>query len=162
MLAVSGAIVMEVRVLFTLSVSTSSVAALFTPLIDAVTLVDPEALPVANPPELIEAIDELATLQVTLELTVAVEPSLYFAVAVNCCVLLVWIVALAGETESEDKVLVAGGVLDELGRPWHPVPAISKAREEDATTENTNPQRVACMDPLRSERVQSTETELSF
>jgi hypothetical protein len=127
-----------------------------------VTLVEPEALPVANPLELIEAIDELDTVQVTLELTLAVEPSLYFAVAVNCCVLLVWIVALAGETESEDKVLVAGGVLEELGSPEHPVPAINSASEQSATTENKIRQRVACMDLLRSERVGSTETELSF
>jgi hypothetical protein len=47
-----------------------------TPLSDAATIVEPAATPVARPLELVVAIDAGALVQVAVELTLAVEPSL--------------------------------------------------------------------------------------
>ena len=76
--------VTEIDVTVGVVVSTSRVAVPFMPLNEAVTEVEPDPLPVANPLALIVAIDDVPTVQVAVELTFAVEPSLYFAVAVNC------------------------------------------------------------------------------
>lgn len=56
------------------------------PLMEAVTVVDPAACAVTNPALVTDAIDAGFTAHVTVELTLAVDPSLYFAVAVNCWV----------------------------------------------------------------------------
>jgi hypothetical protein len=46
----------------------------------------PVATPLANPPAVIVATDGVAELQVAVLVRFCVEPSLYFPVAVNCCV----------------------------------------------------------------------------
>ena len=81
-LGVAGPTAMEVTVLDT--VPTFKVAVPVIPLSDAVTVVEPEDLAVARPVELMVATDVAATAHVAVELTSADEPSLYFAVAVNC------------------------------------------------------------------------------
>jgi hypothetical protein len=75
-----------------------------TPLSEAVTLVDPAAVAVANPALVIDAIDPVPTVQVAVELTLAVVPSLYVAVAVNCSVAPTLIVAVDGVTLIETTV----------------------------------------------------------
>jgi hypothetical protein len=57
-----------------------------TPSNKALTFVAPEAFAVASPEELMDATAELATVHVAEELTLAVVPLVYVAVAVNCCV----------------------------------------------------------------------------
>jgi hypothetical protein len=57
-----------------------------TPLCEAVTVVDPEAIAVASPELLIDATVVFVTAQLAVEVTSFVDPSLYVAVAVNCCV----------------------------------------------------------------------------
>jgi hypothetical protein len=104
------------------------VALLLMPLSEAETPVDPDAFAVTSPVALTLAIDEAETAHVTLEFTLAVEPSLYFAVALNCCVAPVAILAVAGDTEIDDNVLV--GVLVEL-TPLHPVLAMSNASDRN-------------------------------
>lgn len=64
---------------------------------EAVTLVVPAATPVARPPELMVATELLAVAQVTAAVTLAVELSLYVAVAVNCWVWPAEMFAVAGE-----------------------------------------------------------------
>lgn len=131
-LTVEGVTAIDLRVLVTVTVCTSRLAVPVMPLSEAVTLVEPEALPVTRPLELIAAIAELPTAQLAVELTFAVEPSLYFAVAVNCCVLPIETLAVAGDTETAVKVF-EGGVV-EFPMPWHPTPAIRMAREDGAKT----------------------------
>jgi hypothetical protein len=63
---------------------TVSVAIPLIPVSAAVTALEPRAAPVASPSEPIVATDVLAVVQVAVEVTLAVEPSLYVAVAVNC------------------------------------------------------------------------------
>jgi hypothetical protein len=58
----------------------------FIPLSDAVTVTDPAAFAVTRPALLTDAIDTEFTVHAAVELTLALEPSLYFAVAVNCSV----------------------------------------------------------------------------
>lgn len=66
------------------------------PFIEAVTVVVPAAAPVTSPPALTEATLVLAVTHVAFEVISAVEPSLYFAVAVNCCVPPTLMLAVAG------------------------------------------------------------------
>ncbi|MGA8431287.1 MAG: hypothetical protein WB729_15810 [Candidatus Sulfotelmatobacter sp.] len=66
----------------------------------AVTVVAPAAIPLARPVEFTVATDWLASDHVAVELTFAVEPSLYFAVATNCSVAPAAIVAVPGVTET--------------------------------------------------------------
>jgi hypothetical protein len=54
------------------------------PLRVAVTVVDPTATHVANPPEPIVATPVFPVVHFAAEVTTAVEPSLYAAVAMNC------------------------------------------------------------------------------
>ncbi len=95
-LGLPGEIAIEVTV-FTAEV-TESVAVPLRPLSEAVTVVEPAATPVANPAELIVVTDGVALVQLAVELTFAVEPSLYVAVAVNCCVAPTATLAVAGDT----------------------------------------------------------------
>lgn len=74
MLAVAGETAIEVRV--AVAPLTVRLAAPLTPLSDAVTVAVPEATPVASPAELTVAVAELELVQVTLEVTSAVELSL--------------------------------------------------------------------------------------
>jgi len=82
MLAVAGVTLIEVTV--RVAACTVRAAEPFIPLSEAVTVLDPAASAVANPALLTEAIEDGFTVHVAVELTSAVEPSLYFAVAVNC------------------------------------------------------------------------------
>ena len=69
-----------------------------TPLSVAVTLVEPEATPVANPELSMVATAVLAAAQAAVVVTLPVELSLYVAVAVNCCVAPVAKLAVLGVT----------------------------------------------------------------
>ena len=93
------------------SVGTAAVTAKLTlpdmPAEAALTEVDPAATPVTNPDVLTMAVDVLATVHVAEELMFAVEPSLYVAVAVNCCVAPTTMLAPVGVTAMEDSVLAA-------------------------------------------------------
>lgn len=65
-----------VRVTGTTFEVTASTAVPFTPLSEAVTVVEPLETPVASPAELIVATAELVTVQLAVEVILAVEPSL--------------------------------------------------------------------------------------
>jgi hypothetical protein len=107
---------------------TLSIEIPLTPLSEAVIVVDPEATAVTVPLEFTVAIAGVAAAQFAVELTFAVELSLYVAVAVNCCVAPTPILVLDGDTET------AVSVLDELaGMDWHPVPAIISEKERKET-----------------------------
>lgn len=147
-LAVAGVTEIDCSVFVTVTVSTSRLALPVMPLSEAVTLVDPEATAVSKPLALIVAIDELPTDQVTVELTLAVEPSLYFAVAVNCCVAPIKMLAVAGDTVTAVNVFVGGGVVVELGTPAQPMLAITRASETGARRQTNRFRRVRCMDLL--------------
>jgi hypothetical protein len=109
---------------------------------EAVTVVDPAAEAVATPAPLTDAIEPEATLHVAVELTFAVEPSLYVAVAVNCCVCPDWRLTLAGDTAKDDNVF-------ELAvTPWQPIPAIVKATVEVVAIEKNTRRRVAFISSL--------------
>jgi hypothetical protein len=70
----------------------------FTLLSEAVMLLDPAATPVARPAALMVAVAVLELVQVADDVMFAVEPSLYVPVAVNCCVALAVMLAVAGVT----------------------------------------------------------------
>lgn len=131
-LAVAGVTEIDVSVFVTVTVSTLRLALPMVPLSEAVTLVDPAATPVNRPLALIVAIDELPTAQFTVEVTLAVEPSLYFAVAVNCWVAPMEMLTVAGDTDTDVNVFVGGGVVAEPGTPAQPIPAIRSASEAGA------------------------------
>ena len=99
----------------------------------AVTAVVPEAIPLANPVELIVATDWLASDQVAVELTSAVEPSLYFAVAWNCWVVPADMSAVPGDTAIDVSVFAGCEPPGEEGEP-PPQPALTMimAREKYA------------------------------
>ena len=75
------------------------------PLDEAVSVADPAATPVANPAALTVATDGVLDVQFTVPVTSAVEPSLYFAIAANCCFVPTASVALAADTAIEVIVL---------------------------------------------------------
>ena len=81
-----------------------------TPLKVAFTAAVPALAPVANPLALMLATDAEETDHVALAVTVFVEPSLYVAVAANCCVLPTAMLADPGETETDLSVLGGGEV----------------------------------------------------
>jgi len=99
------------------------------------------------PLESIVAIEGALTVQVTPELRSAVEPSLYFALAVNCWLAPVEMLALPGETEIDDIVLV-GVVEPEPGTPEHPILAASVAKDTNARTGKSKNSRVGDMNLL--------------
>lgn len=82
----------------TFFVVTVRAAVALIPPTDAVTLVAPGATPVARPLEVTVATEALAVAQVAAVVTLAVELSLYVAVAVNCWVRPAATLAVAGET----------------------------------------------------------------
>jgi hypothetical protein len=83
-----------------------SVAVPLIPLSAALTAVEPEAAAVANPLEVTLATAWVATVQLAAPLTSAVEPSLYCAVAANCCDALTQMLALIGDTQTDVSVFV--------------------------------------------------------
>ncbi len=141
MLAVVGETAIDWSVFVTVPGCTLSAAVPVIPLREAVTLVEPEATPVTSPLLLTEAIAALPTDQVTLELTFAVEPSLYFAVAVNCWVAPVEMLTVAGVTETEARVFVGEGVVEEPVTPWHPIPASTSASAAGKKTQKSKIER---------------------
>ena len=104
MLAVAGETAIAVTVFA--GVETFSVALPLTPLSVAVTVVEPAAIAFTSPVEVTVATVWLAAVHVTDELTFAVEPSLYVAVAVNCWLAPGAKLALAGVTEIDVSVFV--------------------------------------------------------
>ena len=82
MFAVAGVTLTDATVLFV--ACTVRAAEPLIPLSEAVTVADPAALAVTSPVLFTDAIDVEFTLHVAVELTSAVEPSLYFALAANC------------------------------------------------------------------------------
>jgi hypothetical protein len=112
MLTFAGVMAMEVSVLVDPPVTLRVVVPL-TPIIAALTAVDPAATPVAMPLAFTVAIELLAAAQVAAELMFAVEPSLYVAVAVNCSVAPTAMLGVAGVTAIDVSVF-AGDTPDIL------------------------------------------------
>jgi len=83
----------------------------FTLLSVAEIVVVPPPCPVARPADEIVATELFDDPQVTLDVTFAVVPLLYVAVAVNCCVEPLAKLGVAGETEIEVTVKVAAVTL---------------------------------------------------
>lgn len=71
---------------------------------EAVTVAEPAATAVASPAELMVATAVLSIVQAAVAVTFLVDPSLYFAVAVNCCVAPVPMFAGLGATEIVESV----------------------------------------------------------
>jgi energy-converting hydrogenase Eha subunit E len=133
MLALGGATAIEV------SVTPAGTVIDAFPLIppsEAVTVVEPAAMPAARPLEFTVATVGVATVQLAVELTLEVEPLLYVAVAVNCCVAPTGMLALGGATAIEVSVTPAGTVTDAF-----PLMPFSKAVTvvEPATTPAARP-----------------------
>jgi hypothetical protein len=125
MLAVAGVIAMEESVL--IAAVTAMAAVPFTPLIDAVTVLEPAATPDAIPAALIVAAAVLELVHVAVDVTFAVEPSVYVAVAVNCCVAPAAMLAVAGVTAMEVTTLELP--LNEP--PLHPMLATANASKTE-------------------------------
>src|SRR5579859_7619029 len=115
-LAVAGVTAMEVTVLAV----TVSVAVPVTPLTVAVIGVVPAATPVARPAALTVATVGFALAQIAVAVMLAVVPSLYVAVAVNCCVAPTWTLAVTGITAIEVKLGAAGGGTVNIAVPVTP------------------------------------------
>ena len=109
------------------AIATVSVEFPVTPLSEAATVVAPEATAVTSPVELIVATAGAATVQLAVAVTSPVEPSLYFAVALNCCVAPIPTLVMDGDTETATGVFVAPAERDET--PWHPVLMIMSESE---------------------------------
>jgi hypothetical protein len=115
MLGLAGETAMDVTVLVT--AATLSVAVPLIPLSEAVIVAEPEATALAIPLESIVATAVVADVQVALELMSAVELSLYFAVAVNCCVVPTPVLAVEGVTDTDVSVFPGGPPLELAGIP---------------------------------------------
>jgi hypothetical protein len=139
MLAVEGATLTEVTVF--VADCTVRVAEPFNPPSVAVTVADPAAFALASPVLLTDAIDPEFTVHVAVEFTLAVDPSVYVAVAMNCCVCPDLILAAAGDTPIDSSVFVPPEFVPET--PWHPIPAKVRARVEVVKTEESKKRRVA-------------------
>jgi hypothetical protein len=118
---------------------TVSMAVPLTPLMVAVSVVDPAPAAVARPAALTVAtlVEEL--LQFAVEVTSPVEPSDHVPVALNCCVAPGAIVAVEGETA---MLASAGGFVEPLPEPEEPAllldphPAAARAMRAAAATAN--------------------------
>jgi hypothetical protein len=127
-LAVVGDTAIDFTVL--VGIATVRVAVSLTPLSRAFTVVEPEASAVARPLGFTVATAASAIVQVAVELMLAVEPSLYFPVAVNCCVPPIARLVLDGDTASDVSVFVGGGSLEALdGSPRQPALTIRSESE---------------------------------
>jgi hypothetical protein len=118
MLELAGDTAMAVTTLATCA--TLSVAVACMPFSEAVIVVEPEATAVARPLELIVATAGVLEAQLAVLLMSAVVLSLYFAVAVNCCVAPSAMLAEEGAIETDASVFVGGGVVEFGGLPPHP------------------------------------------
>lgn len=101
-LAVAGVTAMELTV-FAAAVTVSA-AVPAVPLRDAVIVDEPAAAAVTMPPALMLATEVLELVQVAVEVTSAVKPVLYVAVAVNCCVVPAAMLGDAGVTAMDVTV----------------------------------------------------------
>jgi hypothetical protein len=110
---------------------TVTVALPVTPFIEPVTVVLPAATPLTIPEESIVATPGALLVQLTAEVTIAVELSLYVAVALNCSLAPTAKVVVAGDTARALSVL-GGAVFAKLEPPPHPRLAIMAT---DAKTE---------------------------
>jgi hypothetical protein len=108
-LALGGETAIDVTVF--VAAGTVSVAIPAMPLTEAVMVVEPAAIAVASPAELIVATAAFAAVQLAIAVTLAVEPSLYVAIAVNCCVPPAATLALGGESVMDESVFVAAGTV---------------------------------------------------
>jgi hypothetical protein len=108
---------------------TFSVALPLTPLSEAVMAVVPGATAVARPAALTIATAGTAAVQVAVAVTFFVVPSLYLAVAENCCVAPAKMFAGFGETEMEEST----GVTVSVAVPVIPVSDAVTAVEPAAT-----------------------------
>jgi hypothetical protein len=70
-------------------------------------VVDPAAAAVARPAAVMVAVAVLELVQAAVEVTFAVDPSLYVAVAVNCCVAPAAMLGAAGVTAMEESDFTA-------------------------------------------------------
>jgi hypothetical protein len=104
MVAVAGETAMEASVFAGAAIVRVAVP-LSAPML-AVTVVEPAATPVAIPDEVMVATFASASVQVAEEVTSAVEPSLYVALAVNCWAAPTARLAVTGEAAIELKTLV--------------------------------------------------------
>jgi hypothetical protein len=109
---------------------------------EADTVTAPSAFAVTSPVLFTDAIDPEFTVHAAVELTLALEPSVYFAVAVNCSVCPVWTLAVCGDTAIADRVFVPPELLV-LETPPHPIPANVRARVEVVKTEVSTKRREA-------------------
>jgi hypothetical protein len=133
----------EIDVKAAVDAVTLSVADPLIPLSEAATVVEPAVTPVARPLEFIVATPGLATVQLAVELTLAVEPSLYVAVAVNCRVAPTATLGVDDATETDVSVLFGGGLLEEP--PAHAVLAITSEREKRKAGMENNQRRGMAM-----------------
>lgn len=111
------------------SLGTFNVALPLTPLSEAVMAVVPEATAVARPAALTVATAGLAAVQAALAVMFCVVPSLYVAVAENCCVAPTKRFAGFGETEIEEST----GVTVSVAVPVTPFSDAVTAAEPAAT-----------------------------
>ena len=118
----------------------------------AVTVVDPAAIPSARPAEFTVATDWLASDQVAIELTFAVEPSLYFAVATNCSVAPAAMVAVPGVTETDVIVFVC----EPDGEPVPPHPVNVRSETENNAVETTTGRRRVVLMLFEPQRTDTT------
>jgi hypothetical protein len=93
------------------AVVTVSVAVPLIPFREAVTVAEPAATPVATPLEFIVATDGVPEVQVAVAVTLPLDPSLYVAVALNCCVAPVEMLGLTGDTAMDFTVRIAAATL---------------------------------------------------
>ena len=133
-LAAVGETAMDVIVVPVAFVTLSAVVPVM-PLSEALTLVEPPAAPVAKPPEFIVATVVLAVVQVAVEVTFAVEPLLYVAVAVNCSVAPTAMLGLAGVTAIDVKVAIVAACTVRFAVPLMPLIAAVTVVEPAATAE---------------------------
>jgi hypothetical protein len=124
MVAVAGETAMEASVFAGAAIVRAAVP-LRAPMV-AVTVVEPAPMAVAIPDEVMVASFAFASVQVAEEVTSAVEPSLYVALAVNCWVAPTARLAVAGEAAIELRTLV---VLLELRDELPPQPAAASRSE---------------------------------
>lgn len=131
MLAVGGVTAIEVRVgggaVAAVMVRAAVLLALLS---EAVMVAVPVAIAVARPEALTLAAAVSELVQVTDDVTLAVELSLYVAIAVNCCVAPTAMLAVAGVTVMDERVFCEG--LGEEVTTWPPQPA--KTREDTSVT----------------------------
>ena len=93
----------------------------------AVTVVEPAATAVASPDEVMVATFAFVSVQLAVVVTSAVEPSLYVAIAVNCCLAPTATLAVPGVAAIAVRTFVVPVPAD--ADPPQPTPAASSGRQ---------------------------------